>query len=119
MSRERSDSLHRLPEELFDSLTETTVRDAILRAFSGSLLAQQTHQIELIIGAIEQYFRVYGRFLGAENVGETTFSSSIVRLTYLTRFERAPVKWEFYMYWSDEGWIIISFDLADDVKSWL
>ena len=82
------------------------VPDAEVDASFGQFKIQQS--------AIAQRF---GASIGTEFVSEEKVGSSLLRLTYLHRFERHPMKWVFDFYRGNDGWVLDTFQSNDNLAS--
>lgn len=70
-------------------------------------------QLALQIPVINQRF---GKPIGSEFISEAKVGQSFVRLTYLSKYERHAMKWDFYLYKSPQGWIINTFNFDDKIQ---
>lgn len=89
------------------------VEGALDTICAGSLLAANVQQLVLLKGQIEMALPLYGGVLGFEKVEEEVFGDSLVRLTYLQKFERHPLVWEFFFYRPKDGWVLSNIQFAD------
>lgn len=55
----------------------------------------------------------FGKSLGQEFIGEARVGESLVRLIYISRYERHAMRWRFFLYKGGSGWVINTF-LFDD-----
>ncbi len=55
----------------------------------------------------------YGKPLGFDLVEEKTFGTSLVRLVYIFRLERAPLTWEFFFYGNGKTFLPIDVRFND------
>jgi hypothetical protein len=53
----------------------------------------------------------YGAARGFDFVRQETAGESLVRLTYVARYERAPIRWRFVFYKGDKAWGLTDFGL--------
>ncbi len=84
----------------------TIVPAAEIDASLGQYKIQQT--------AVTQRF---GASLGKEFVREEKVGESIIRLTYLHRFEKHPMRWVFIFYRGDKGWVLNTFRFDDNIHA--
>ena len=71
-------------------------------------------QFRLQLPAIAQRF---GSIIGSEFVREDRVGESLLRITYLQRFERHTMKWLFYFYRGSNGWVLNTFRFDDNIVS--
>ena len=57
----------------------------------------------------------FGDKIGTEFLREERVGDSLVRLTYLDKFERRAMRWVFYAYKGRQGWMIDNFRFDDQV----
>ena len=51
----------------------------------------------------------FGAYKGFELVRQETAGQSLMRFTYVAKYEKAPMRWRFIFYKSDKGWVITDF----------
>ena len=71
-------------------------------------------QFKLQLPVIAQRF---GSTIGSEFVREDKVGESLLRITYLQRFDRHAMKWFFYFYRGSNGWVLNTFRFDDNVLS--
>ena len=77
------------------------------RLFIGSTIPQDKPQeIALVKTQTQSGLPLYGKILGFEFVKEEKSGSSIVRLVYILKSEKAPTIWEFHFYKPKESWFL-------------
>jgi hypothetical protein len=59
----------------------------------------------------------YGPALGTEFVREEKAGNSLVRLSYLSRYERSGLRWYFVLYRSKSGWALIDFKVDSNLDA--
>jgi len=58
----------------------------------------------------------FGATVSSEFIREDTVGDSLVRLTYIQRFERHPMRWVFYFYRGKDGWVLNTFRTDDAIQ---
>lgn len=58
----------------------------------------------------------YGELLGYEQAEQQQIGSSLVRFTYLAKYERHALRWSFDFYRPDDRWLLNSFWWDDSVE---
>lgn len=80
--------------------------------------ADAIHNIKTQLQGIEQ---IVGGYNGKVRIGETNVSDRFVHVTWLTLYDRQPVRMEFQFYRPKGEWIIYSFsfdiDFDDEVQA--
>ena len=101
-------------EEFLGSLQGGDVASAYDNLFKGSSIPEAKPQA---VAALKQQttsiLPLYGKVLGSELVTEETFGSSVTRLVYIVRLEKAPTIWEFYFYKSKAEWFLANIQFGD------
>ena len=54
----------------------------------------------------ESSLPIYGNILGVEKIREENVGTSILRLVYVLKLEKAPIVWEFYFYKPKADWFL-------------
>jgi len=60
----------------------------------------------------------FGKSVGAEHVREEKFGERVLKITQLQLFERHAARWSFYFYRTPRGWVLNTFNLDDNIKSY-
>lgn len=55
----------------------------------------------------------YGKILGYELTKEEEYGSSVVKLIYILKSEKAPTVWEFIFYKPNESWYLVNATFSD------
>jgi len=58
----------------------------------------------------------FGATIGTEFVRQDAVGESLLRLTYLQRFDRHPMRWVFYFYKGTGGWVLNTFRTDDVIQ---
>jgi hypothetical protein len=75
--------------------------------FAGSpLVAEKPQAVDAVKRQTEAGLPLYGKSIGFELHNEKTFGDSIVRLTYIQRFEKHPLVWRFWFYRPAGNWYL-------------
>jgi len=73
----------------------------------------EPEKIDTILATIENHaqnvFPLYGKMLTPELVGQRKVQDFIVKRYYILKFEKYPLKFDFTIYKSINGWVITSF----------
>lgn len=84
------------------------------RLFIGSAIPQDKPQaISLVKTQTQSGLPLYGKILGFEFVKEEKSGSSIIRLVYMLKSEKAPTIWEFHFYKPKESWFLANVIFND------
>ena len=70
-------------------------------------------QMKMQLPAMLQRF---GKSIGAEFIREDQAGSNLLRLVHIHRFERHAMRWSFYFYRGDSGWVLNTFKTDDDIR---
>lgn len=115
----QTDSLN-TPEKLcehFFMLFEIETDNAVDFIFSTNkwFNAASMPQLNEIKGKIKKLFYL-GNFKGYELASKKVLSPSLVLITYMVRYDRQPIKIEFYFYKPETQWQIQTFRFEEDLK---
>lgn len=75
-----------------------------------SMVGQATLQLP----AITQRF---GKSLGMEFIRQTNVGESFVQLVYVSKYEKHAMRWLFYLYKTEDGWVINTFNFDDKIQA--
>ncbi len=79
-----------------------------------------TSEFEAAAGQVKlqapMYSQRYGLPIGNEFIKEEKVGDSLVRLTYLAKFEHHAMRWQFYCYHAKAGWVIDTFRFDDQIQ---
>lgn len=96
-----------LAETFLTRLGKNEPDAAIDALFAGSGMAELKPQaITAMKSQVKVALGMYGKMTGFEKIGETEFSPSLKRMTYLQKFEQYPVIWEMYFYRNKNQWVV-------------
>lgn len=72
------------------------------------------NQVSIQLPLLNQRF---GKSIGYEFISEDKMGTSLIRIVHVHKFERTAMRWAFYFYRNDEGWVLNSFKLDDAIQS--
>ncbi len=58
----------------------------------------------------------FGKTLGVENISEKFVGNSFMRITYVQKFEKHAMRWNFYFYKPKNGWVLDTFNTDDKLQ---
>lgn len=58
----------------------------------------------------------FGKSNGYEFIREEKTGESLLRIIYIHRFEKHPMRWSFYFYRGKSGWVLDTFKTDDDIR---
>jgi hypothetical protein len=110
-----------LPSELnakvnvfFNHLLDSNVSKAYQDLMKGSYIMDQKEKVKTLINQTHRAFEIYGPLKGFELVTVEEVTNSFVRVRYLGKHTRFPMRWVFTFYKSpDQGWIITNVKFDD------
>jgi hypothetical protein len=70
-------------------------------------------QIRMQLPAMSQRF---GKSIGAEFIREDKIGDNLLRIVHIHRFERHAMRWSFYFYRGQNGWVLDTFKTDDDIR---
>ncbi|WP_313704702.1 hypothetical protein [Massilia sp.] len=70
-------------------------------------------QIKLQQPAMAQRF---GRSIGHEFIREDKVGENLLRIVHIQRFEKHAMRWTFYFYRGNDGWVLNTFKSDDDIQ---
>jgi hypothetical protein len=116
----QSDSLN-TPERICDHffmLFETDTDNAVDFIFSTNKWFNTANMPQLteIKGKIKKLYYL-GTFRGFEVSSKKILSPSLILITYMVKYDRQPIKIEFYFYKPELRWQIQTFRFEEDLKT--
>lgn len=112
----RTDGATQIAQAFFGRLKGGQTREAFLRLFDGTeMVAQKSAEIDNLINQADTVLKYYGKPEGAEFVGETDLTPSVVKQTYVLHTEKGPLFWKLYFYRRATGWTVNRVDFDDNV----
>lgn len=70
------------------------------------------NQIDMQQPVITQRF---GKTIGHEFIREEKIGANLLRIVQIHRFEKHAMRWTFYFYRGNEGWVLNTFKTDDDI----
>jgi hypothetical protein len=70
-------------------------------------------QMRMQLPAMSQRF---GKSIGAEFIREDKIGGNLLRIVQIHRFERHVMRWSFYFYRGQDGWVLNTFKTDDDIR---
>jgi hypothetical protein len=58
----------------------------------------------------------FGKTIGVEYIGQSSVGSSLVRMTYIQKFEKHAMQWNFFLYQGVDGWSVNTFSFDDKIQ---
>ena len=104
-------------ENFLSLLQQGSIGTAYDQLFKGSSIAADRPQVvTLLMQQTQSGLASYGKVLGYEIVHEEPLGSSVVRLVYFLKSEKAPTTWEFYFYKPKSAWFIVNVTFNDQFQ---
>ena len=101
-------------EAFFSSVIKSDIAGGYDRLFDGSSIPQDKPQaVTLLKTQTQTGLPLYGKILGYDFIKEEDFGSSIVRLVYVLKSEKAPTTWELYFYRPKGSWFLANIIFND------
>ncbi len=72
------------------------------------------NQVSMQLPLMHQRF---GKSIGYEFIGEDKEGASLLRIVHIQKFERTAMRWAFYFYRNDDGWVLNSFKFDDAIQA--
>ena len=92
-------------------------KEAIALLKQNSVL--EPEKLDSLLVTIENHstnvFPAYGKMISAEFVTERMIKDFIEKRFYILKFDKYPVKFDFTLYRSTNGWTITSFNYNEDL----
>lgn len=104
-------------EEFFGTVKAARVAEAYDALLTGSGIPAMTPQaVEVLKTQTASALPMFGKIIGFEKVREEQFGTSIVRLVYVLKCEKAPTVWEFYFYKPQANWFLANILFNDQFQ---
>lgn len=98
----------------FNNLLDSNVTKAYEELIKGSYIFDRKDKIKTLITQTHRTFEIYGPLKGFELVNVEEVTTSFVRVRFLGKHSRFPMRWIFTFYKSpDQGWIITNVKFDD------
>jgi hypothetical protein len=59
----------------------------------------------------------FGKSIGFEFISEDKEGASLLRIIQIQKFERHAMRWVFFFYRNNEGWVLNSFKFDDAIQT--
>jgi hypothetical protein len=103
-----------MAEAFLSSIQRGDISNGYDRLFLGSGIPQEKPQeIAVVKQQTQTVVPLYGKILGFELSKEEHYGSSITRLVYILKSEKAPTIWEFYFYKPRNSWFLANVFFND------
>ncbi len=100
--------------EFFNELKDNGPDKAFNKFLKNSPIIERKDQLQALIVQTKRAVKLYGDFLGYEPVNSEVISESFVRVRYIGKHSKYPMRWIFTFYKSPKrGWIIINIKFDD------
>ena len=104
-------------EEFFTQVKAGKVATGYDILLSGSgIPAMKPQAVDMLKTQTASGLPMYGKVLGFERIREEKFGTSIVRLVYVLKSEKAPTIWEFYFYKPQTNWFLANVLFNDQFQ---
>jgi hypothetical protein len=104
-------------ENFLALLQRGSIGTAYDQLFKGSTIAVDRPQVVIqLMQQTQSGLASYGQILGYEVVHEEQLGSSVVRLVYFLKSEKAPTIWEFYFYKPKSTWFLVNVTFNDQFQ---
>lgn len=96
-----------MAEKFFLMTQKGDISEAYDELLKGSNIRTAKPQVvDLIKRQTESALPLYGDIIGFEKIREEKVGTSILRLVYVLKLEKAPIVWEFYFYKPKAVWFL-------------
>ncbi len=102
-----------IPDAFLVRLRSGNGAAAIGQAFAGTMMEYQNAQLQALITYLNTLTDYYGPVTGWELGRQETFTSRLVRQTYLVFTDNGPYVATFDLYRRSTGWILLRINLHD------
>ncbi len=94
-------------ELFFKSVLKGDISSAYDRLFVGSSIPKEKPQaVSVLKQQTQSGLPLYGEILGYERIRVVKYGTSIMRLVYVLKSEKAPTVWEFHFYKPKKSWVL-------------
>lgn len=98
----------------FNQLLDSNITKAYDDLMQGSFLNDQKEKIRNLVTQTQKAFEIYGKLKGFEIVVAEEVTKSFVRVHYLGKHSKFPMRWIFTFYNSpDKGWVVTNVKFDD------
>ncbi len=109
------------PDKMVRSFLNRLQADKVSEAYDGlfegsGIPVLRATDVEAIKRRTSSSLLVYGDVLGYEKIAERAFGTSVVRLVYIMKTEKAPMVWVFNFYKPEEKWFLGNVEFNDQYR---
>ena len=79
--------------------------------------AQYDEMMKKMKSQLPTIARYLGKTVGVEFIKEETAGDSLMRVSYIQKFEQAPFRWVFYFYKTRDGWALTAIKFDEKISS--
>lgn len=102
----------------FATLKTGKVQAAYDRLFEGSILpAESPEMVTKLVDSTTRVLELTGKLNGAEILRVRAAGRTLREVTYVLHGEKRPLRWRFYLYFSDDQWQIIDTNVATEAST--
>jgi hypothetical protein len=101
----------------FKILQESPVEKAYDSILEGSPIASKSQDVQNLINQTKNGFSLYGPFRSFEFISGSYAGTSIIRVSYITKNDRFPIRWQFTYYKPEQTWNLIHIEFDDKIGS--
>ena len=117
VSEARSETPVQMAETFFQMLQRGRISEAYDTLFKDSNIpAAKPQAVTMIKTQTASGLPLYGDIVGFEKVRKEKIGSSIVRLVYILKSEKAPTVWELYFYKAESDWFLANIVFNDQFQ---
>lgn len=113
LSAEETAAASAIPDAFLERVRSGNGAAAISQAFAGTMMEYQTAQLQALISYLDTLTDYYGSVTGWELGRRETFTSRLVRQTYLVFTDNGPFVATFDLYRRPTGWMLQRISLHD------
>ena len=111
--------VRRFTDEIMTKIGAGNVEEAIeqLRPYAGVPAAEYDLFVVQSRNFMTNSRARFGKHTGMEFISQDQAGDSILRLVYISKFERYALRWLFYFYKTDQGWTLSTFKYDDNLPA--
>lgn len=112
-------AVRELTDKVIAKVVASSIEDGIrlLKPFSINPEAE----IEAAIGQaklqVPMISQRYGKVIGHEFIQEEKIGDSLIKITHIVKFEKHPMRWTFFFYKGNDGWVMNTFFFDDNIRA--
>ena len=109
--------LDKVCDSFMESFSKGQFKESLVLLKQNSVL--EPEKLDTLLVTIENHshnvFPAYGKMLSAEFISERKIKDFLAKRFYILKFEKYPIKFDFTLYKSTNGWTITSFNYNEDL----